>query len=87
MLVTGRCVDVAETLRELRSLPDEELVRRHDELAGSTVVGTKHYLDELHRRDQMRMTHAMLTYTRWIMVMTLVMTIATLVNVAGLLCR
>jgi F420-0:gamma-glutamyl ligase-like protein len=37
---------VAETIKELRSLPDEEVIRRHDGKAVHTVVGTKHSLKE-----------------------------------------
>jgi hypothetical protein len=54
---------MSETLAELRSLSDDDLIRRHDELAKRTAVGTNHYLQELSRRDQDRQTRAMLQYT------------------------
>ncbi|MEA2573358.1 MAG: hypothetical protein QOH93_656 [Chloroflexia bacterium] len=73
---------MSETLKDLRALPDEELIRRHDEHAQSTVVGTAHYLRELERRDQDRQTQAMVNLTRWITLMTLIILIATIVNVA-----
>lgn len=72
---------MSETLKELRSLSDEELVVRHDELARQTQVGVQHYLSELARRDQDRQTKAILRYTIWIAIMTIIMTIATLLNV------
>jgi hypothetical protein len=72
---------MAEPLRELRALPDDELVRRHDHAAATTVVGVDYYLAELARRDQDRQTQAMVRYTLWIAVMTAVVTVATIVNV------
>lgn len=62
---------MAETLEELRGLSDDEIVRKHDQLAGNTVVGTNHYLQELDRRDQERQTQAILMYTRWVAIMTI----------------
>jgi len=76
---------MSETLADLRATSDDELVRKHDELAKHTVVGTNHYLQELARRDQNRQTKAMLRYTRWVVIMTGVITIATVVNVVVLL--
>jgi len=76
---------MSETLRDLRALSDDDLVKRYDELAKNTVVGTNHYLQELTRRDQNRQTQAMLRYTRWVAIMTGVITIATVVNVVVLL--
>jgi len=81
---------MSETLHELRSLPDEELIKRHDSLASHTCVGTNHYLGELARRDQDRQTQAMLRYTCWITVMTCLMLACTMVNVfvaISLACR
>jgi len=74
-------LEMAETLAELRALSDADLVREHDALATQTAVGTEHYLQELERREQHRQTDKMLRYTTWVTVMTLVITIATLVNV------
>jgi hypothetical protein len=70
----------SETIAKLRELSDEELVRRHDDHAAQTVVGTAHYLTELGRRDQQRATDTMLRYTRAITWMTVVITIATIVS-------
>jgi len=72
---------MAEDLKTLRDLPDDILIRKHDEIAKVTVVGTNHYLAEIARRDQDKQTKAMLKYTWWITVMTVIMTIATIVNI------
>lgn len=72
---------MSETLKELRSLSDEELVTRHDGLARGTQVGVQHYLSELARRDHDRQTKAILRYTVWITIMTVIITIATVLNV------
>ena len=71
---------MSETISQLRSISDEELIRLHDYKAQSTEVGTNHYLTELHRRDQNRATDAMLRYTKQLTWMTIVITIATIIN-------
>jgi hypothetical protein len=67
-------------IKELRALPDESLIDAHDNKAKDTEAGVAYYLDELARRDQSRQTEAMLAYTRWIIVMTAVVTLATIAN-------
>ncbi len=71
---------MAETISELRTLSDDELIRRHDDHAPNVQVATEHYLQELYRRDQKRGTEAMLSHTRRITFMTFVITVATLIN-------
>ena len=71
---------MALSLSDLRSLTDDELVERHDSQAKTTVVGTQYFLDELNRRYQERQTKAMLRFTKWITVMTVVITSATVIN-------
>lgn len=73
---------MAESVHDLRGLTDEELIRRHDELARNTLVGTQHYLDELNRREQVRQTEAMVNLTKSINRMTVVITVATILGVA-----
>ena len=73
---------MAETIAELRKLSEEKLIEKHDALAQHTQVGTNHYLQELYRRDQDRVTNTMLTYTRWITAMTVVVTLTTVANFA-----
>ena len=72
---------MAETIAELRALSDKEFIKRHDQHAPSVQVATKHYLDELHRRDQRRVSETILKLTRWITAMTAVITVATIINV------
>ena len=42
------------TIEALRAASDDDLIRLHDQAATHTVVGTAYYMDELHRRDQVR---------------------------------
>ena len=73
---------MAQPLSELRALTDEEVIRRYDQQAQSTLVGLQHWADELNRRYQERQTNSMLAFTEKINRMTLVITVATIVNVA-----
>jgi hypothetical protein len=68
----------ALSVKELKALTDDELEKRHDEQAQSTMVGTQYYLDELGRREQDKLNHEMLKLTREMHHMTVVMTRATL---------
>ena len=43
---------MAETLAELRSLSDEEIIRRHDSHAAGVGVATVQYLTVLPRADE-----------------------------------
>src|SRR5436190_18650685 len=54
---------MAHSLEELRSLPDEELVRLHDHLAQNTSTGVSYYLTELARRDADRQGARMVDLT------------------------
>ena len=72
---------MALPLHELQNLGDDEVVRKHDEQAKSTFVGTQYFLDELNRRYQERQTKSMLRFTKWITFMTVVVTAATIANV------
>lgn len=72
----------APKLKELRNMKDDILVSAHDQNAKDiTVLGISYYLEELARRDQSRQTKQMLEYTRWIVRMTAIVTIATIINV------
>ena len=72
---------MSENFETLRSLSDTELIKKHDRLAASTGVGIKYYLQELARRDQDKQTRAMLSYTKWITIMTLAISVLTIINV------
>lgn len=69
---------MAESLKELRSLSNDELIKNHDELAKQTVVGTRHYLNELYRRDTDRATRTIVRLTWSIAGMTVIVTLATI---------
>lgn len=72
---------MSESLKILREISEGELIKKHDELAGSTQVGVNHYLQEIARRDQDKQTRAMLTYTKRITIMTLIIAGLTILNV------
>ena len=72
---------MAESLAELRALSDDEVVRKYDDQSSRTVVGLNYWMDELNRRYQQRQTDSMLRLTKWITSMTVIVTVATLVNV------
>jgi hypothetical protein len=72
---------MAESLEQLRAMSIKELIHNHDELAKSTVVGTKHYLDEIHRRDTEKATGTMVVLTWLIAAMTFIMLASTIVNI------
>jgi hypothetical protein len=89
---------MAESIKQLRQLTDDEIIARHDKHAQSTSVGTNHYLTGLARRDQEKhdqvmldLTEKMLEYTetvvkftKWIVVMTMIMLICTIINVLAM---
>jgi len=71
---------MTRTIRELRHASDEELIEEHDELATHTIPGVDYYLNELARRDSAGQQATMIRLTYAIATMTLVVTIATIVN-------
>jgi len=71
---------MAHSLRELRSLPDDELIIRHDHAAESTTTGVSYYLNELARRETDRATQTMLRCTYAITFMSAVMMVASLIS-------
>ncbi|MFO7583969.1 MAG: hypothetical protein R6W69_04490 [Anaerolineales bacterium] len=71
---------MTSSLKELRSLSSEDLIKKHDQLARTTSHSVNYYLQELARRDQNAQTEVMLKLTRWITWMTAVITLATIVN-------
>jgi len=72
----------SESYKELENLSEKDLIDKHDKLSKDTVVGTRHYLDELYRRTQIRQTKTMLRYTKWMLAFTIVITLATFINVS-----
>ncbi len=76
---------VAETLAELRQLPEDEIVRRHDAIAANTGVGTNHYLQEIARRDAALQGDRIEKLTATMARLTWVITILTAINVVAAL--
>jgi len=72
---------MAHSIEELKKLSDDELIRKHDEEAKNTVVGTQYYVDEIRYREQAKLTSVMLRLTVAIFVLTGIVTVATLYNV------
>ena len=72
---------MSESLKQLRSMPIEQLMQKHDDLAKHTEVGTRHYLDEIHRRDSQKDSSRVVILTKWITLMTLIIMVATITNV------
>src|SRR5689334_13180820 len=71
---------MAYTVAELRTLSDADLIREHDRIAQSTVLGLNYFRDELYRRDQDAQTRVMLKLTRVITWMTGIILVLTVVN-------
>jgi len=70
----------APTLAELRALSDEALVEKYDQISGKEFFSSNDVLNELMRRESSKQTRAMLRYTLWIVLMTLIVTLTTIVN-------
>ena len=65
----------------LREMSDDAVIAVHDQTADQSQPGVSYYLNEMARRDQVRQGEVMLACTRQIRWMTLVMTVATIINV------
>lgn len=84
--MTERRYYEARTVRALRETPTDELIRLHDDLAGSSSIGVDYYLDELARREAAEQTKEMLRLTKLIALFTLVVTAATIEWNASAVC-
>jgi hypothetical protein len=72
----------AKTISEIRALSIDDLIKEHDQAAASTVVGTNFYLDELRARDSQLVARKVEKLTLWIFILTLIVTAATIANLA-----
>ena len=70
-----------ESNAKLQGMTDEQIIEVYDREAAHHNPAPDTYLQILATRAQDRQTKAMLKYTRWITVMTIVMTLATILNV------
>jgi len=72
---------MSESIERLRSLTPEELFSKYDKVAQHTSNALILYRDEIHRRDNEKISKAMLKYTKWITIMTAVIFVATAANI------
>ena len=84
----------AYTWAELTHLSDNELISQHDQRSPNTVTGINYYLEELrHRRmkrlvkEQSDIAAKVECLTKWIFVLTGVVTVATIFNAVGIFLR
>ena len=73
----------AHTITELRQLTDEELILEHDGMSHAFSEQVEWLRQEIARRDAYRQGEQMVHLTQVMMVMTIAITVATLVNVAA----
>jgi hypothetical protein len=66
--------------RDLAQLTDDALIELYDAAAGSTVVGTAFYHEELSRRASHRQNQLMLGFTKQMRNMTVAVTVLTVFN-------
>lgn len=71
----------AKKLKELRKMNKDELIKEHDEQAVMTQVGLDYYLNELFRRDLEAYNRTIKNCTIAIVIMTVIITISTIVNI------
>jgi hypothetical protein len=70
-------------IANLRAMKDEDLIREHDEYVRKhsfVYTDVRYYLDELARRETDRQQKTMLTYTRQIKAMTIIVAAATILT-------
>ncbi len=72
----------AKSIKDLKNLSDNDLIAIHDELAKNTVVGTSYYLEELRNRSAQRSQDEMEKLTNRIYGLTVVITMATFVQLS-----
>ncbi len=72
---------MSEDFNNLRAMSMDELIFKYDQLAKHTQVGTNHYYDEINRRYNEQSAKVIVKLTKWITIMTFVMTIATIINI------
>ncbi|MGJ8586716.1 MAG: hypothetical protein ACSHXW_01055 [Yoonia sp.] len=72
---------MAISVKELKELTEADLIDRHDKAGQHTQVGVNYYLEELRSREITSYAKKMDRFTRGIFWMTLIVTIATCINV------
>ena len=71
---------MSESLKNLRNLSVKELIEKHDKIATSTQISTRHYRDEITRREQNDYSKSIKYMTIWITIMTAIVTISPIIN-------
>ena len=72
---------MSHTYKELRGMGRDKLIEEHDNQAKSAQPSVSYYLEEIYRRDQEESTNNMLCFTRRIYWLTVIITIATMINI------
>lgn len=75
----------AKKYAELKSLSKKELIEIYDAKTKNTVVGTRHYLDEIERRVREEENRQMVRMTRQMRNMTIGILVLTVLNVIFIL--
>jgi len=65
---------------ELKNLTDKEVYEIHDHIFKQTSFGVSYYQQEIFNREQTKLTNAIKRYTIWILILTIIITIATILN-------
>ena len=73
-------MSTAKSIKEIKVMSDDEIIREFDRLAETTQVGTSFYLDELRSRQNSRLSENVERFTRWILRLTIIVTAATIFN-------
>ena len=77
------------TYSELRNMAESEIIAKFDkEISPQYTPATEFYLNELFRRSQEKQatessqqTNAVLRFTKWVAILTLIVTLATIINI------
>ena len=69
MAATSAPVSDRPSLRELRGMSDEELIRRHDALVGATGMTAQDYRDELRLRMEELRTERLFRTLFWLVLL------------------
>lgn len=71
---------MAMKLGEFKKLSDDELEKEYDKVAEHTVAGLNYFWSEILRREQYRQT-------KWLILLTIFMLIATVISAIGVFAR
>jgi hypothetical protein len=72
---------MARSLKELKSMSDDDLVLAHDRLAEHTQEGIQYYLAELDRRGQSRLNRTMLILNAIALIVALISLAVSILNI------